>query len=215
MFELILDNAYMQVHCHDVAPPSPITSEVLLTRGRFIDRDTSGTSIDNFIDFPSGWPVVFKQTVYSDPTNDHLNNTFLYPVEWDGHDSSGTDFIPETPTGYSLSEIVPFVKGYITGGAQDTITVDTSGWGYLNAPSLSPYLVSNASEPYSIDAFPTTDPTDPILCSAGFNLMNEQFQSPLMFIKWYPSGPGSPPYSSDPRQINMTEWGLRFVFNPD
>lgn len=190
-----------------------ITTTVPLTRGRLQFYDADGTHNDTFIDLPTSWPVTFDLTVYPDPTDDHISTTILYPVEWNGHDCTGTDFIPATPDGYELSEITPVIKAYRTGGAPDTITDDSSTWGYSPAPLLSPYLLTDAANPLTFDTIPDAEPTDPIVCGAGFTLDDEQFQSGLQFGKWW-DFIGAPPYASESRAIVVTYWALRFTYTP-
>jgi hypothetical protein len=188
-------------------PLDSTTIDVPLTRGRHIQHEEDGSTTDEFLDAPLD--VTFTWNAYSGGSA--LSGTKLYPVEWDGQPADGSAFIPATPAGMALDEIRPIVKAYLTGGSPDTITADTSGWGYSPPPTLSPYLLTDASSPLTFDTFPTSEPADPIECGAGFTLADEQFQSALAMAVWLPSL--TPPYSTDPRQIVLTYWALRFFYS--
>jgi hypothetical protein len=187
-----------------------ITVDVMLTRGRLLRHEADGSGTDVFINLPADGPVSFELNALDSTDNDQ--GTYLYPVEYDGLDATGTAFIPPTPAGYELVDIRPFVKAHMLGGAQDTITADTSGWGYHPAPTLSPFLQVFGSPDYlTFGALPaTTDPAEPIACAAAST--TEGYQDPLTIQKWY--SPVPPPWLTDPRTIRVSEYGWRCFYAP-
>ena len=215
-FEVVIDNAKIQVHCHDEEPPATtLFIDVPLTRGRIQRTEEDGSSTDEFHDYPGSWPEVMAYNRWTDPTYTHLGGTVLNPIDWDGITIGGSNgFVPDTPDGYSLTEIRFILKAHMTGGAPDVITEDTSSWGYLPAPTKSPYFADVHSGTGRVfDDFPTSEPSDWIECGEPFSLANEHFASQWRLNKWFAVIP-SPPYPAEPRAIVLNGMGLRFVYDP-
>lgn len=205
-YEMFVDNAKIQVHCNDEAPPpEEIFIDVPLTRAR-LTGNVGGTDVDEFIDLPDAWPVTFEATIGG--AVPPYPSMFLYPVDWDGVTiGGGNEFIPTPPEGYEIADCRFAVKGHTTGGSVSAIGVDTSGWGYHPNPTTTPYLVSSTSFSPCMNGFGTDDPGEWIE-GAAWLLSNDQYQGNLHFEHWY--SPTPPPWYSVPVKIVMTEWVLRF-----
>lgn len=178
----------------------PIVRDIFLTRGRVVANPTgTENDLDYFVDFPA--TVTFHAQA-------ELGPTFMYPVQYDGHDAWEFDFVPATPDGYELTDLRPFVKAHTEGGSQTTITSDTSGWGYFPLPTKTPYLLTSASRPLTFDMFPAgSDPDDVIVCEEGIApLSDEQYQSALRIEREFGTTPTA--------DIVLSEYGWRYTFSP-
>lgn len=176
------------------AATSELLTAVTMNRGRLV----SGGGLDYFFDLPADGPLTL--------VNEAAGLTYVYPVEYDGHPSDGTDFYPPTPEGYELTGLRPYVVAY-TPEDQVPITQDTSDWGDPD-PRLSPYLATNAVGfgPLVIDDLPTGEASGRIMCEAEVTPFYEQFQDALTIQQADPD---------DPRpstEIVVYEYGWWFVY---
>lgn len=143
------------------------TIDVYATKVRVI-RNPPGTAddIDVFMDLPADGPVEFLP---------YPSTTFMYPIEYEGHSSTGFDFVPATPAGGTLVSIKPFAIAHVD-GAQEAI--DGSDFGMYPNPSFEPFLQSNHSRILVIDTFPVGADAGIIVGAEGFSpLSNDEYQS--------------------------------------
>jgi hypothetical protein len=190
-------------------PPTPdVVIDVPLTLGRRIEYATDGT----FTTTDVGLPVTFDTTIYPTPTDDHIQNTYLYPLEWDGLDATTLDFVPATPAGYGLATITFAMTAHLTGGTADPITVDTSGWGYTPPPTESPNIVFGSGGGPLFDVFPSSD-AEVVSGAMGTTAPTAgDFASPFRYQKWNGLVAPTPPYSADTRAIVAAAIVIRFTY---
>jgi len=176
--------------------------DVPLTRGRIVHSPNPDIDWDM-----SAGPVTFS--------GDTDGDTYLFPVEWDGHPVETSDgysiysgdFVPPTPAGHTLTAIYPYVRAHTT-APQTPITVDTSGWG--NPPPVwTPYLETTGNATPTIDAIPVgTDPPDPIVSAGGITpaTYDGHYYAALHFV-------AAVDYTST--EIVVADFGWRFAYTGD
>lgn len=205
-YEVVLDNATIQSFCEEEAPVLPdIFIDLPLTRARVVSN-VGGTAGDVFVDLPGAYPLEYQLDAVTTPPP--YPSFFVYPVDWDGVTVGDFDALIAqcaAPSGYVFADSRHVVTGTTTGGAQVTIGVDTSGWGYHPNPLKSPYLVGQTSFGMSVDTFDGTEKELP-----ARDYAHEQSQSDLHIEAWY--SPTPPPWYDIACHIQVTDWKLRFRF---
>lgn len=211
-YEVMIDNARMQIHCHDEAPPpTNVVIDVPMTQGLRIEYATDGTSSSTSVTPP----YVFDNVLHPAPTNNDSDSTYIYPTKWGGMPSSDLSSVPETPGGYELQSVMPIMYAHTEGGAQIDIPEDTSDWGYNPNPTKSPYLIFTHFGGEVLDDIPEgIDPSEPILSGyLSLPLAGGILASPFRWDQYYVGSP-TPPYTANPVSIHATNIYMRYTFVP-
>lgn len=149
MFELVVDNAKLQLNCHDEAPLSPLepfTSDHYWTRGRLIRTTPSHSSdTDEFVDFYADRHIDHDIDFYNFFLGPNTT-TILYLVDIDGVEQPSPDWIP-VHDGYELVRVQPFIIGYVVG---DSRTSAALGTGYHPEPVKKPYIAGHVAGSYDL-----------------------------------------------------------------
>lgn len=148
-YEVALDNAKIQIHCHEEAPIvlEPIVIDVPATQVRLLRSSVA----DGYTSDTSGIPINPSSTTidlyayFGGPTGDTAN--YIYWEKFDGHDADSLDWIPTTPAGYALADIRPYIIAY-TAGTQ--VVEEATGW---HPPAEKSPFIGVTSSLISFDTF--------------------------------------------------------------
>lgn len=202
-YEVSIDNAKMQVHCHEVSPPAPYTVDVPATQGRLVrDAPSTGYHTDNVIPLTSSTTIDFY-AYFGGAAGDTSN--YLYMLQFNGIAASSTDWIPVADDGYELTDVRPYIIGYIAGGPQ--ITEEATGW---TPPAEKAPFVGVSSSLLSFDTFSGSYSADNPKQIAGGNYpvawagIGGAYADPIHLV----AGSGGIIH------IIVQGYGFRFTFSP-
>ena len=192
-----------------IEPPpdlEPYTVEVRCTSGTFQWWSGSTTVTETDLRPSTATPVIMNLIASS--TSDDQQSAIFYPSEYN-NEPIGSYSYEEPLEGYVLTKREPLIRVSVTGGVQDVISVDTSGWGYHPQATVSPFIELVDSYMVQMGDIPTSDPLDAIV---GPPVPYQFYSKPVKLTKWWIPEISPPPWTTDDRVFYITWYGYRLTF---